>query len=95
MTGAELKTFRLKAGMSQKDLAEMLGVSQQSLYYYENKDIIGTKLEVKIKAKLLDNADNYAKDISMPNDNNNTKDWDTLNWFWKLRSRKEYFAKVR
>ena len=37
MTGVKrLKKLRTEAGLSQKELAQVLGVSQQSIYKYEN-----------------------------------------------------------
>lgn len=45
-TGYNISTARAKAGMTQKELADALNVTQQTIYYYESgdRDIKGSTL---------------------------------------------------
>lgn len=61
--GEKIKTARLKKGLSQRQVAEQLGVSQPSYLEWEHGDSVPTWARMKSISKVLEvSLDEFAKE---------------------------------
>ena len=70
MTGEELKALRIKAGLTQEELAELVAMHKNTIYSYENKqhvplkksDLLRLSLQNLITKKGLQDNHNFVKE---------------------------------
>ncbi|MFC6859187.1 XRE family transcriptional regulator [Zunongwangia atlantica] len=53
MTGEELKDLRIRANLTQEQLAELVGMHKNTIYSYENRDVLPKKKSDLIAKELL------------------------------------------